>query len=404
MSSLPLVSIITPSYNHERFIKQTIESILMQDYPNIEHIVVDGGSTDGTLSILQSYARLGNRFRFVSEKDRGQSHAINKGLAMAKGEIIGWLNSDDTYQPGAVRKAVHALQQHTECGMVQGKCYTINEHSHVTSALQATPADYSKLYHGCVICQPAAFIRKSIFEQVGGVDEGLNFCMDYDLWIRIAKHHSIAYVDDFLANARIHGTSKTSTQWHTVGIPEVLLTVEKHYGSISNTWLRYAPHYRKRPPQSPSIQTGQSNVAKQAVPAHVLPVSFGHPERIASMNRHNDLSVPPLFRITTQAVSDNLLSSLLIKGRAQANQAAFPCNVLLNGRSIGSFWVTPPSFIWEIPLDTNSPVNQVDILSSKFLRDPAGTNRIISYFVDEVLPLTAVEAAHYKRSQNFFKR
>lgn len=327
--SLPLVSVITPSYNQGRFIKETIESVLGQDYPNIEHIVVDGGSTDDTVSILQQYSHLGDRFRFVSEKDRGQSHAINKGLSMAKGEIIGWLNSDDTYQPGAIRKAVQALQSRPDCGMAHGKCYVINEHSQVQTALHVTPADFNNLYHGCVVCQPAAFIRKNIFQQMGGVDEALNFCMDYDLWIRIAQSHPIAYVNDFLANARVYSTTKTATQWHTVGITEVLMTVEKHYGSISPTWLRHAPHYRKKPVQaSPSVNVSRTDT----------PTTFGHPDKISSMNRYGDLWAPPLFRITVQ--TDPSITTLLVKGKAQSfprNSASFSLQCL--GKRCGSWFL-----------------------------------------------------------------
>lgn len=393
---LPLVSVITPSYNQGRFIKETIESIRMQDYPYVEHIVVDGGSTDETITILQQYSQLGDRLRFVSEKDRGQSHAINKGLAMAKGEIIGWLNSDDTYQPGAIRKAVQVLQARSDCGMAHGKCYIINEHTQVQNALHVTPADYNNLFHGCVICQPAAFIRKNVFQQMGGVDEALQFCMDYDLWIRIAKNHPIAYVDDFLANARVYSTTKTATQWHTVGINEVIMTVEKHYGSVSNTWLRHAPHYRKKAVQSPSAHVGQPSI----------PSSFGHPDRITNINRFGDLWVPPVFRMIIQ--TDPSLNTLLVKGKAQALHPGqpinFPCNALVNGVSVGSYTVSAPSFVWDIPLDTSRPVNQVDILASKFMRDPSGNNRMICYVVDEVLPLTAAEAAFFKNSQSFFKR
>lgn len=402
---LPLVSVITPSLNQARFIKATIDSILNQDYPNVEHIVVDGGSIDGTLSILQQYSHLGDRFRFVSEPDRGQSHAINKGLALARGEIIGWLNSDDTYQPGGIRKAVQALQARPDCGMVHGKCYVINEHGQVMNSLHVTPADHNKLFHGCVVCQPAAFIRKSVFQKMGGVNESLQFCMDYDLWIRISKSHTIAFVDDFLANARVYSTTKTATQWHTIGISEVIMTVEKHYGTVSPTWLRHARHYRKTPVQKPP-----SVPVSQPAPMHNvqsnIPSSFGHPEKIISMNRYGDLWVPPVLRLTIQ--TDPSLTTLLVKGRPVSLQSVqpthFSCNALVNGISVGIYTVSDPSFTWDIPLDTSRTVNQVDVLANKFMRDPNGSNRMISYIVDEVLPLTATEAAFIKRSQTFFRR
>lgn len=390
------MSVITPSFNQARFIRETIESIRMQDYPHVEHIVADGGSTDGTLSILQQYSQFGDRFRFVSEPDRGQSHALNKALALARGEIIGWLNSDDTYQPGAIRKAVQALQARPECGMANGKCYVINEHSQVQSAIHATPANYTSLYHSCVVCQPAAFVRKNALLQVGGFDESLQFCMDYDLWIRISKSYPIAHIDDFLANARVYSTTKTATLWNTVGISEVLMTVEKHYGSVSPSWLRHAPHYRKKPVQRPAVPIVESPV----------PSTFGHPDRITSSNRYGDSFAPPVFRMTVQ--TDPTLTALLVKGRALAHPPGqpgpFSCNALVNGVSVGSFPVSAPSFLWEIPLDAGKPINQIDILAAKFIRDPNNPNRLISYIADEVLPLTAQEAAFFKRSQSFFRR
>lgn len=407
--SLPLVSIITPSYNHDRFIRETIESVYTQDYPHVEHIIVDGGSTDGTLAILQQYRRLGDRLRYVSERDHGQSHAINKGLSMARGEIIGWLNSDDTYEPGAIRAAVNALQQRPDCGMVHGKCYAINEHSQKQSVLSVSPADYQKLFHGCVICQPAAFIRKNVFQQMGGVDESLQFCMDYDLWIRIAKHYPIAYVDQILANARLHHASKTSTLWNTVGISEVLMTVEKHYGDVSSTWMRHAPHYRRKAPAQSAQAAqpaGQPRPVSQTQPTggapvqQSIPATFGHPASIIGMNRYSDLWVPPLFRIQVQSDPSLPIHSLLIKGRSETTSS---CNVLVNGIATGSYTASVPHFIWQIPLDPNRPLNQVDILGSQHRVDP-GSNRLISYTADEVLPLTAQETALLSRSQAFFHR
>ncbi|MDA5110862.1 glycosyltransferase family 2 protein [Brevibacillus thermoruber] len=395
----PLVSIITPSFNQARFIRETIESVLNQDYPHLEHIVIDGGSTDGTLEILNHFRQTDNRFRFVSEPDRGQSHAINKGLAMAAGEIIGWVNSDDTYQPGAIRKAVQALQQRPEWAMVHGGCYVINENSQIQSSISVAPADYQKLYHSCCVCQPAAFIRKDILQQMGGVDETLNFCMDYDLWIRIAKNHLIGYVPDHLANARIHRTAKSVTQWHSVGLPEVLKTVEKHYGSISKTWLAHAPHYRKR-------ETPRPHPQQQVIHSHpVQPKnlsSIGHPDRVTSMNRYADLWVPPQFHITIEATPGSRFHTLLVKGRALALRPGQPvnlsANILVNGRSVGTYQTSGQSFVWEIPLDHNQQINQVTILSSRFLTDPNSSHRMICFIADEVVPLTAGEADYYKRN------
>jgi len=380
---LPLVSVITPSYNQGHFIRETIQSVLTQDYPNLEHIVVDGGSTDGTLPILREFAQSDPRFRFVSEPDRGQSHAINKGLALAQGEIIGWLNSDDTYQPGAIRKAVDAFRRQPGCAVVHGKCLMIDEKSKAISALHVTPVNFRKLFEGCFVCQPAAFIRKSVFQQMGGVDESLNFCMDYDLWIRISKQHSFCYLDEFLANARRHPGSKSVAQWSSVGIPEVLKTVEKHYGKLSKTWAAFAPYYRKnrnRPVSSP------------AHPASLLQAAA---QRVKSMNRNADRSVPPSFTITVES-ADSPLQVLVIKGRPFLPGSPFRCDVLVNGQPVGRYAASGLAFTWEIPLDGSQRRHEVTILSSRFVHQ---NHRMISFFADEVLPLTAYEAQLRRRNR-----
>lgn len=233
----PLVSIITPSYQQDQFIQETIESVLSQDYPYWEHIVIDGGSTDQTKKILQSYNHLGDRFRWVSEKDRGQAHAINKGLAMAKGEIIGWLNSDDTYLPHAVEKAVSALRQNPNWGMVYGRANYTDDKNQVIGPYPVEPFQLDRLYETCFICQPATFMRKEVLDKVGGIDESFHFCMDYELWMRISKEYSIGFIDEFLATSRLHHDSKTMTQYHSVGVPEIIRASIKNYGSVANHWL-----------------------------------------------------------------------------------------------------------------------------------------------------------------------
>ncbi|WP_248924704.1 glycosyltransferase family 2 protein [Paenibacillus hamazuiensis] len=233
----PLVSIITPSFQQASFIQETIQSVLSQDYPALEHIVVDGGSTDGTVAILQKYEFYGNKFRWVSEKDRGQSHALNKGLAMARGEIIGWLNSDDTYEPHAVSRAVQALQSNPNWGVVYGDGNYIDAHSAFLRSYPVRPFGLERLYRACIICQPAAFIRREVFEKVGPFDESLQFCMDYDMWMRICKHYEFGYMDVVLANSRIHAGSKSITKYVDIGLPEVFRASIKNFGSVSNMWL-----------------------------------------------------------------------------------------------------------------------------------------------------------------------
>ncbi|MDA5110861.1 glycosyltransferase family 2 protein [Brevibacillus thermoruber] len=401
--TLPLVSVITPSYNQGRYIRETIESVLSQDYVNVEHIVVDGGSTDDTLEILHQYSHVGERFRFVSEPDRGQSHAVNKGLTMARGEIIGWLNSDDTYQPGAIRRAVQALQKNPDWAMVYGRAYTIDEFSQIQNACEyVEPADYQKLYHGCFIVQPAAFVRSNVFREIGGIDETLNFCMDYDLWIRIARQHTIGYIEEFLANARIHSTSKTSAQWKTVGIPEIVQTCFKHYGTVSETWKTvYQQEYpeQKIPEQETSEQeTSEQETSEQETPepsnSFEDESSLGKLPRVTTMNRYEDRWVPPYFKISVAADSQHPLQTLLLKCRLPLSPAPhayrtnkFMCTILVNKQSAGNYVISPQSFDLVIPVTKSDKQNEIEIISSWYLSN--AQSKIVSFIADEVIPLSS---------------
>ncbi len=207
-TSWPLVSIVTPSYNQAQFLEATIRSVLSQDYPRLEYIIVDGGSTDGSLEIIRKYA---DRLAWwVSEPDRGQTDAINKGFAHAHGEIFAWLNSDDTYEPGAVWAAVQFLLEHPQIGLVYGDANFIDEEGRVIGKFDARQTDYRRLRRGYVhIPQQAAFFRASLWHQVGPLDPSFYFAMDYDLWVRIAARAPIVYIPQTWANFRLHLRGKT---------------------------------------------------------------------------------------------------------------------------------------------------------------------------------------------------
>jgi glycosyltransferase involved in cell wall biosynthesis len=227
MKHSPLVSIITPSYNQGKFIEETIRSVLSQDYPNIEYIVVDGGSTDNTLEILKKYE---GRLRWISEKDRGQSDAINKGFGMAKGEILAWLNSDDTYLPGAITKVVDFLDAHPRTRVVYGRSYYTDIEGKAIGEYPVGPFDYRRLAVFNFISQPSVFFRRSAWNAVKWIDESLNYTMDYDLWIRMAKGGGFDYIEDFLSTYRLHVESKTVGFVHAVKVQkETLETVMRHY-------------------------------------------------------------------------------------------------------------------------------------------------------------------------------
>lgn len=207
--SRPLVSIVTPSYNQARYLEATLRSVLDQDYPHIEYIVVDGGSTDGSVGILEKYA---SRLAWwVSEKDQGQTDAVNKGFARARGEILAWINSDDTYEPGAVAAAVSFLRDRPEVGLVYGDAYYIDEDGRVIGRFPAAQTDYHRLRRGYVhVPQQAAFFRADLWRQVGPLDPSFYFAMDYDLWVRIAARTPLQYLPgQTWANFRLHGDSKT---------------------------------------------------------------------------------------------------------------------------------------------------------------------------------------------------
>ena len=204
------VTVVTPSFNQAPYLEATIQSVLSQDYPEIEYFIMDGGSTDGSLEIIKKYAdRLAG---WVSEPDKGQTDAINKGFARATGDVLAWLNSDDTYEPGAVRQAVDLLGQHPEISMIYGDCNYIDETSRVIGRFRAAQTDYRRLRQGYVhIPQQASFFRADLVRQVGQLDPSFYFAMDYDLWVRLAKIAPLLYVPHLWANFRLHRDAKTIT-------------------------------------------------------------------------------------------------------------------------------------------------------------------------------------------------
>ncbi len=210
MPESPLVSIITPSFNQAPFLEATLQSVLDQTYPRIEYGVVDGGSTDGSVEILRRYA---DRLAWwVSERDSGQTAAINKGFGRAGGQILAWLNSDDVLYPHAVAEAVAALEQHPEAGMVYGDADYVDTDGRVLGRFPGARTDYRRLRRGYVhIPQQAAFFRSRLWRLTGPLDETFHFAMDYDLWVRIAAVSPLAYVPRPWAGFRLHPAGKTTT-------------------------------------------------------------------------------------------------------------------------------------------------------------------------------------------------
>ena len=209
-SVLPLVSIITPSYNQAAYLEQTIQSVLHQADVQLEYFVIDGASTDGSLEIIQRYAsRLTG---WVSEPDSGQAEAINKGFARATGKYIAWLNSDDLHLPGAISKAVSFLEAHPQLGMVFGDAVTIDPNGTQLNQLKFGDWGLEELLGFRIICQPADFIRRSNREQAGYLDPSYHFMLDHQLWLRMARLAPIQHIPEILAAARHHPQAKNVLQ------------------------------------------------------------------------------------------------------------------------------------------------------------------------------------------------
>ena len=203
-----LVSIVTPSFNQARFLELTIRSVLEQDYPDIEYLIVDGDSKDGSVDTIQRYAD--QLTWWISEPDLGQTDAINKGFAHANGDVLAWLNSDDTLHPGAVGEAVEYLLAHPDVGMVYGDANFIDEAGSVIGRFPARQTDYRRLRRGYVhIPQQASFFRAELWYEVGPLDPTFYFAMDYDLWVRLSALAPLVYYPRLWANFRLHGDAKT---------------------------------------------------------------------------------------------------------------------------------------------------------------------------------------------------
>lgn len=233
-----LITIITPSYNQGKYIRETIESVLQQKIEGLEYIVMDGGSTDETVDILKSY---GERINWKSEKDKGQTDAVNKGIKLAHGDIIGWLNSDDIYYPGAIEKVLAIFKQNPEIKVVYGNANHIKEDGSIIEAYYTEDFDYERLKDICYICQPSLFFRKELVEKYGYLDEKLQYCMDYDYWLRLGKDTYFYRLNETIAGSRLYDENKTLGSRRKVH-EEMLVMQEKNLGRASEKWVYNLAH------------------------------------------------------------------------------------------------------------------------------------------------------------------
>ena len=232
----PMISVITPSLNQSQFIEQTIKSVLNQGYANFEHIVMDGGSTDGTIEILKKYKHL----KWISEKDCGQSEAINKGLAMASGQIFNWLNADDYLEPGALLKIAEAHRQNPNAAGWVGGCRRIGNDGRLINAIFPNHTDRENIgqnWNGRQFYQPACFLNSPIVKAIGGLNSELYCAFDLDLWIRILEYGKFHIGDGIWANALIHSSAKT--QASRAKMFEETIAVQNKYGFSKGAKNRY---------------------------------------------------------------------------------------------------------------------------------------------------------------------
>lgn len=228
------VSVVTPSFNQGKFIERTLRSVASQSGATVEHVVMDGGSTDHTVEVL---SRLLPATNWVSQKDGGQADAVNKGIRRTDGEIIGWLNSDDVYYPGALAKVVSHFEAHPEIDVIYGMADHIDENDQAFESYPSEPWNFERLQETCFICQPAAFFRRSVVEQFGLLDDKLHYCMDYEFWLRLGKAGArFSYLEFKLAGSRLYAENKTLGSRVKVHA-EINDMFKKLFGLVPDRWL-----------------------------------------------------------------------------------------------------------------------------------------------------------------------
>ncbi|MDR3476708.1 MAG: glycosyltransferase family 2 protein [Gammaproteobacteria bacterium] len=261
---MPDIAIITPSYNQGQFIERTIQSVLNEKNVEIEYIVVDGASTDNTVDVLKQF---GEKLRWVSEPDRGQTHAVNKGIQMTSADIIGWLNSDDIFYPGAIQKAVAFFAANPKIDVIYGDANHIDVNDQVIEPYYTENWNLERLKEVCYLCQPAVFFRRKVIERFGQLNENLQYCMDYEFWLRLAKAGVSFYrLPQVLAGSRLHADTKTlgsSVKVHS----EINDMLRQTFQRVPDRWLSNYAHalVANDPLHQKDTQTAKRKIAIETI-------------------------------------------------------------------------------------------------------------------------------------------
>ncbi|MBE9007109.1 glycosyltransferase [Fortiea sp. LEGE XX443] len=230
-------SVITPSFRQGCFIERTIQSVLSQNIEDMEYIICDGGSDDETVEILKKYHQ---KLRWISEADKGQSDAVNKGISMTTGDIIAWINSDDIYYPEAFQTVKQVFESKPEIEVVYGDADWINELDDIIYPYPTEDWNYKRLIETCYICQPAVFFKRSLIERFGSLDTSLDYCMDYELWLRYGKYVDFYHIPQKMAGSRMYKTNKTVSKKLQAHY-EVTQMHKQKFGNIPDNWtMAYA--------------------------------------------------------------------------------------------------------------------------------------------------------------------
>ncbi len=227
----PKISVVTPSFNQGQYLRETLASLVEQRYPALEIIVMDGGSTDGSVEVIRSFDKA--IAYWESNPDRGQSHAINKGFERATGDILCWLNSDDVLLPGALNAVAYAFNTHSDWAWISGPSLKFGEGLHELGGFYELPRDAAEWMVHCVISQPSTFWRRSLYDRFGGLDESFHYALDYEYWIRfVTGGIQMHFVDRPLSAYRLHDVSKTVAQAEKFKTEETRLR-DKHRSQLS---------------------------------------------------------------------------------------------------------------------------------------------------------------------------